>query len=193
MRLLTAFCSTLLLCALGFGQGGERALPGYCPYGCGPYVPMITTPSLTLQTVSPNPVGASNATNGLVAGATNSTLSEINGNTDSVYTVPTWYSGGGMPLVSPATNSIVGSMRMNAMRPERREQFEHIQHEGEHEGATQSWIYFASADQSLKSLEAASAAKGGHPTKKSYANDDVQRQNDQNGVVKWGGKNEKIQ
>lgn len=193
MRLCAAFLSTLLLCAFGSGQASERALPGYCPYGCGPYVPMITTPSLSLQTVSPNPAGASNATSGLVAGATNSTLSEINGNTDSVYTVPVWYSGGGMPLVSPATNSLVGSMRMNAARPERREQFDHIQHEGEHEGATQSWIYYASAGQGPKSLGAASAAKGVHPTKKSYTNDDVQRQNANNGVVKWDSKSEKIQ
>jgi hypothetical protein len=152
---------------------------------------MITTPSVSFTNVSPNPVGATNATSGLVAGATNSTLSEISGNTNSVYSVPVWYSGGGMPLVSPATNSVVGGMRINAMRHEYREQMEHAQ-QREPEAKPQSWVYFASVEQATGSLEAASAAKGAHPAKRSYTNDDVQRQNDQNDVVKWDGKTEKI-
>src|ERR1039458_1321718 len=76
--------------------------PGYgpCLYGCGPFVPLVTTPMVSLQTVSPNPVGASNATTGLVAGATDATLSEIPGSTSSVYTLPAWISGGGAPLMA---------------------------------------------------------------------------------------------
>ena len=95
MRTLSVLFSVLLLSVLGFGQSGQRGIPGYCPYGCGPYVPLITTPSLSFATVSPNPVGATNATGGLIAGATNSTLSEVSGNDDAVYTEPVWYSGGG--------------------------------------------------------------------------------------------------
>ena len=49
--------SILLLSVLSYGQDW-RGVPGYCPYGCGPYVPLITTPSLALTTFSPNPVGA---------------------------------------------------------------------------------------------------------------------------------------
>ena len=53
---------------------GQQPFPhptnGACFYGCGPYIPLITTPEVSLQTVSPNPVGASNATAGLIAGAT---------------------------------------------------------------------------------------------------------------------------
>jgi hypothetical protein len=192
MRTLSVFSSIFLLSALGLAQAGQRAIEGYCPYGCAPYVPMITTPIVSFTNVSPNPVGATNATSGLVAGATNSTLSEISGNTNSVYSVPVWYSGGGMPLVSPATNSVVGGMRMNAMRHEYRERMEHAQ-QREPEAKPQSWVYFASVEQATGSLEAASAAKGAHPAKRSYTNDDVQRQNDQNGVAKWDGKTEKIQ
>jgi len=36
----------------------------------GPFVPLVATPSLTLETAVPRQVGASNATDGLVAGAT---------------------------------------------------------------------------------------------------------------------------
>ncbi len=69
MPRFAVLCSILLLSVLSFGQN-ERAIARYCPYGCGPYVPLITTPSLSFATVSPNPVGATNATGGLIAGAT---------------------------------------------------------------------------------------------------------------------------
>ncbi len=187
MRFLSVVSSLLLLSALGFAQG-ERGIPGYCPYGCGPYVPMITTPSLSFATYSPNPVGATNSTTGLIAGATNATLSEINGNTSSVYTVPVWYSGGGMPLVDPATNSEIGSMRMNAARREFREHME--REEGERKSEARSWVYFASAQSGAGSLGAAATT---HPAKKAYTNQDVMQQNDKNGYVHYDGKTEKIQ
>ena len=183
--------SVLLLSVLGLAQNGERGITGYCPYGCGPYVPMITTPSLSFATYSPNPVGATNATGGLFAGATNATLSEINGNTNPVYTVPVWYSGGGMPLVSPATNSVVGGMRMNAMHPEYRERAEHA--EREHEAATGAWVYFASAEPGAQALGQASAATGVKPAKHTYSNQDIEQQNEKNGYVHYDGKTEKIQ
>jgi hypothetical protein len=189
MRIFTVLSSILLLSAMGFAQDGERSIPGYCPYGCGPYVPMITTPSLSLTTYSPHPVGATNATGGLFAGATNSTLSEINGETDAVYTVPVWYSGGGMPLVSPATNSVVGSMKLNGARPEYREHME--REKREREATMQAWVYFASGEP--RSLGAASAATGVKPTKRTYTNQDVQQQNDKNGYVHYDSKTEKIQ
>jgi hypothetical protein len=178
--------SVFLLSLVSVAQSGDRGVAGYCPYACGPYVPLITTPSISFETVSPNPVGATNATGGLRAGAANSTLSEITGNTDAVYTRPVWYSGGGMPLVSPATNSLVGDMRLT--HPERRA---HVEPARAHEAATQAWVYFASAETGARSLEA--AAKGAHPGKRSFTNDDVQRQNDKNGDVHYDGKSEKVQ
>jgi len=185
MRTLAVLSSIFLLSLLAVAQSGDRGVAGYCPYACGPYVPLISTPSLSFENVSPNPVGATNATGGLRAGAANSTLSEITGNTDAVYTRPVWYSGGGMPLVSPATNSLVGDMRL--AHPERREHFEG---ERAHEAAPQSWVYFASAEPGAGTLE---AAKGAHPAKRSFTNDDVQRQNEKNGDVHYDGKSEKIQ
>jgi hypothetical protein len=187
MRILTVFSSLLLLSVLGFAQ--ERSIPGYCPYGCGPYVPMITTPSLSFATYSPNPAGATDATTGLIAGATNGTLSEINGNTSSVYTVPVWYSGGGMPLVDPATNSEIGSMRMNAARREYREHMKREKGEGKVE--SRSWVYFASAQPGAGPLGA--GVTGTHPAKKSYTNSDVMQQNDKNGYVHYDSKTERIQ
>jgi hypothetical protein len=191
MRTFTVLSIILFLSVAGLAQSGDRGIAGYCPYGCGPYVPLITTPQLTFTTYSRNPVGATNATGGLLAGATNGTLSEANVDTSAVYTVPVWYSGGGMPLVAPATNSAVGSMRMNPPRHEYREHVEHPGHEREREATTQAWVYFASAESGGGSL--GTAATGAHPAKKNYTNSDVLQQNDKNGYVHYDGKTEKIQ
>ncbi|HEY1657516.1 MAG TPA: hypothetical protein VGG14_04170 [Candidatus Sulfotelmatobacter sp.] len=171
-------------------QEPARGFAGYCPYGCGPYVPLITTPSVSFQTISPNPVGARNATAGLVAGATDSTLSEESGNTSSVYTMPVWYSGGGMPLVAPAVNSPVGTMRPGRFEAMHREPEMH-----ERKAEPQAWTYIAAVapSEGVHSLEAASAATGVKPAKHSYTNEDVQKENDKNGYVHYDGKTEKIQ
>jgi hypothetical protein len=186
MRTLTLLCAVLLGSALAFGQSVVGGYAGYCPYGCGPYVPLITTPSLSFQTVSPNPVGATNATGGLLAGARNSTLSMTTGNTDAVYTVPVWYSGGGTPLVSPAVNAPVHPFRMGRM--EHREAMRH-----EHEGKRQAWIYFAALEETAGAAEAAAGAKGMKRAARTYTNADVERQNEATGTVKYDSKTEKIQ
>jgi hypothetical protein len=58
-----------------------------------PFVPLVTTPSATLATVSPSAVGAGNATFGNVVGATNATLSNefIAPPPIGVNTVPLFY------------------------------------------------------------------------------------------------------
>ncbi len=73
--------AVVLLAVAAFGQQPVPRIYGPClyGYGCGPYIPMVTTPEISLQQYSPNPVGASNATTGLIAGATNSTLSRDSG------------------------------------------------------------------------------------------------------------------
>lgn len=68
----------LLISALAFGQVAVQS--GYVTYGvpgeyAGPFVPLVVTPSVSLQQSSMSPVGASNATAGNVAGASNATLS----------------------------------------------------------------------------------------------------------------------
>src|SRR5579862_3262447 len=208
--------SVLLLSVLSYGQDW-RGVPGYRPYGCGPYVPLITTPSLALTTFSPNPVGATNATGGLIAGATNSTISEISGDTDAVYTVPVWYSGGQTPIISPITARSDHRGREHGMRefeaenrPERERgmrrmeaenQMEHGHMMSEHghmmrgmepgqemTGEQQpqpAWIFIGASQQPA-------AAGKWKPAKRTYTNEDVTRQNRQNGVVKYDGKTEKI-
>lgn len=185
MRTLTVLFSILLLSALGFGQTTAiRGYAGFCTYGCGPYVPLITTPQLSLELVSPNPVGATNATGGLVAGATNGTLSQVSGDLDAVYVMPVWYAGGGTPLVSPAVNLSVPETRMQRMAFGERA-------ERPSEAQRPAWIYFSHAEPAA--AQAASAAQGRQRAARTYSNEDVKRQNQQNGLVKYDSKTEKIQ
>jgi hypothetical protein len=199
--------SILLLSVLSCGQDW-RGIPGYCPYGCGPYIPLITTPSLALTTFSPNPVGATNATGGLIAGATNSTLSEISGDTDAVYTVPVWYSGGQTPVIPPiaagpdhrgrgmrefeAENHPERERGMRRMesenQPEHERRMRRMESEQETTGeqqAQQTWIFIGASQQPA-------AAGKGQRAKRAYSNDDVTRQTQQNGFVKYDGKTGKI-
>jgi len=186
MRTVTVICAILMLSAFGFGQTSFRAIPGYCPYGCGPYVPLLTTPQLWLGTVSPNPVGATNATGGLVAGATNGTLSEVPGNLSAVYTMPVWLAGGGTPLISPAVNAPIYESAAERMGFGERM---HRRGEGEQAG----WLYFSSAEQTASPVLAAHAARGRGRAARTYSNEDVRRQNQQNGAVKYDGRTLKIQ
>src|SRR5271169_3080168 len=98
MRSLNTLCMVLLLSGLAAAQatviGGTASnwAPAYGVYAA-PFVPRVTTPSVTLSTVSPSAVGASNATWGNVAGATNATLSDefIGPPPVGVFTQPVWY------------------------------------------------------------------------------------------------------
>src|SRR5450755_305294 len=102
MRPYLVLMAVVLMAVAALGQQPPTPHPTYngCLNGCGPYVPLVSTPMVSLQTVSPNPVGASNATTGLIAGATNGTLSQIQGSTSSVYTEAVWLQGGDAPLIS---------------------------------------------------------------------------------------------
>jgi hypothetical protein len=146
---------------------------------------------VSLQTVSPNPVGASNATAGLIAGATNGTLSQIQGSTSSVYTVPVWYQGGA-PLTTsqvhlwPEPAGREGHPMHEMMRDGMRE--EH----GAREEARAGWNYYTGREHTASAAQAASEAMGFRKAGHVYNNDDVTRQNDKNGTVKHGGKTEKL-
>ncbi|HZR64197.1 MAG TPA: hypothetical protein VFA85_03560 [Terriglobales bacterium] len=188
MRILSLFCATLLLSCAALAQAGVPAHPGYT--SCtGPYIPMVTTPQVSLETVSANPVGASNATYGLVAGATNSTLSisNVNGNLGGTYTQPVWYAGGTTPLISsPAVQLAVPVAEHQNMA--------RMEHWREHERAEgpRSWTYFASEETSSVS-EAASSARSAKRATRTITNQDVEQVNQNNGSVKYDGKTEKIQ
>jgi hypothetical protein len=188
MRLFTSAFASLLLCAVAFGQMPAQ---GAAHYGYGPYVPLITTPEVSFQTVSPNPVGASNATYGLQAGARNSTLSMLNGNTSSNYTEGDWYSGGGAPYISTPEVSLSprplhnGHIMMERPREEpRRERAEAEQ---------RNWTYFAAENETSSAVEAAGAAKSARHAGRTYTNQDVENENQKNGMVKYDDKTEKIQ
>jgi hypothetical protein len=188
MRPYFVLCAVVLMAVAAFGQ--QPPVPrvyGPCLYVCGPYVPLITTPMISLQTVSPNPVGARNATTGLIAGATNSTLSQIQGSTSSEYTEAVWYQGGDAPLTSPQIHMYpqpIGHaghfMREEHEMREAREE----QHGG--------WLYFSGSEHTSSAIEASAAAKGMKKASHVYTNEDVERQNQNNGMVKAQGKTQKM-
>ncbi len=187
MRPYLLFCTLVLVARMAFGQQEVPRVYGG-GYGFGPYAPLLSTPTISFETASPNSVGASNATTGLEAGATNSTVSQIEGSTNSSYSGSVWYQGG-----SPMTSSDVN------VSPEPIGQEAHRTGEFMGEGPSEDdareakgtqWEYF-SAPEYTTSLT--TVAKGPGPGKHTYINNDVTRQNDQNGAVKYNGKNEKLQ
>ena len=178
MRLLSVLCMLVLLSGLAAAQatviGGTASnwVPAYGVYAA-PYVPVVTTPSVTLSTVSPSSVGASNATFGLVAGATNSTLSsEFVGEPPvGVYTQPVWY--------GPSAAVEVGGGPMHG----------HMHGQMEQGG----FDFVATSWESSASVARLVAASG--PARKAartYTNQDVYRVIQNTGTVKYRGKTEHI-
>jgi hypothetical protein len=177
MRKLSVLCLLLLLSGLAAAQatiiGGTASnwVPAYGVYAV-PYVPLVTTPSVTLTTVSPSPVGASNATWGNVAGATNATLSDefIGQPPVGVYTQPVWYGP------SPALE--VGEPPHGNMHGQK-----------EHGSAT----FIAGPSEGMWSV--AQLVAGSAPSRKAsrtYTNQDVDRATQGTGTVKYRGKTEHI-
>lgn len=189
MRPYLVLCAVLLIAVAALGQQPVPRVNGPCFYGCAPFVPLIATPMISLETASPNPVGATNATTGLIAGATNSTLSQIEGSTSSVYTVPVWYQGGA-PLTTPAVSLWPESIgrephRMRGSMGEERG----VPERGPRQKAPREWLYFTGPEYTT---DLAGVAKGPGKGAHVYTNDDVTRQNDKNGTVKYDGKTEKM-
>jgi hypothetical protein len=190
MRPFVLICAFTLVAVAAFGQqpGPHPYIPGY-GYGYGPFAPLVTTPMISFETVSPNPVGASNATTGLVAGATNSTVSELEGSTSSSYTEAVWYQGGA-PLMAPEVNLFPEPLGMRARHGMMmKEQHGMMEEREAHHEERAAWTYFSGPEYTTP---VAGAAKNG-PSKHSYTNDDVTRQNNNNGNVHYDSKTEKIQ
>jgi hypothetical protein len=205
MRPYLVLTAVIVMTAATFAQQ-PNPHPGYCGYGCGPYIPFLTTPEVSLQSVSPNPVGASNATTGLIAGATNSTLSQVQASSSSEYPVAVWYQGGA-PLMTPQ----VRLSPENTAR-EGREMHEGMMHEGMmHEGMMHrdmheammregrgergeeraSWSFYGGGMET-SAAEGTGTARTGKKATHTYTNDDVARETEKNGDVKYNGKTEKI-
>lgn len=190
MRSISVLCGLLLLCGFAAGQatviGGTAGnwIPAYGVYAA-PYVPLVTTPSVTLSTVSPAAAGASNATWGNVAGATNATLSDefIGQPPVGVYTEPVWY-GPSAPIEVP---SIVAGPYGPSIAFEGAPRREH-----RHAAQERAFDFIASRE-SMESVTSVRTGAGStrHATR-TYTNQDVDRVNQTNGTVKWDGKTEHI-
>src|SRR5215470_4648721 len=159
MRPYLVLCAVVLMAVAAFGQ--QTPAPrvfGPCLNTCGPYVPLVTTPEITFENVSPNPVGARNATTGLIAGATDSTLSQIQGDTSSVYSEAVWYHGGDAPLVSPEIHLNLQTIG-HAGRP--MHEMHELREEREvREEKREGWIFYSGSAHTSSAVEASAAAKG---------------------------------
>ncbi len=175
MRLLNTFCMILLLSGLAAAQatiiGGTASnwAPAYGVYAA-PFVPLVTTPSVTLATVSPSPAGASNATFGNVAGASNATLSIVSPPPVGVYTQPVWY--------GPSAGAEASAEPMPGER--------HGQRAHGFDAGVAGW----QSSQSVRQLMA--SATGSRKASRTYTNQDVDQVNQTNGTVKYDGKTEHI-
>jgi len=188
MRAVSVSCLILLLCGLALGQatimGGTASTwaPAYGYYAA-PFVPLVRTPEITLSTVSPNAVGASNATFGLVAGATNATLSDefIAPPPVGVYTVPVW---NGQPPEGLYTEPIwygpsIGEAPLHKQM-----------HAGKHREKERAFDFIAGPTAEVATWRAASGPA--RKASRTYTNQDIDRVNQSNGSVKYDGKTEHI-
>jgi len=184
MRLFTV-SAVLFLSSLA---GAQTPIHGYTGSGYGPYIPLITTPQISLQARSTGPmVGATNATAGLQAGARNSTLEMGTGNEGAEYTQPVWYSGGTTPEIShPAVQLPHGGPA-----PEMMTHMEHMMMGHEHDATVKAWTYFGETEVS-SATEASAAAKSGKRATRTITNQDIDQENQKTGTVKYDGKTETI-
>ena len=172
MRLVILLSVALLLTGLAAGQTtqaivivGNGNASTYSVYS----MPLVTTPSVSLQTVLPAPVGASNATLGNSAGARNATLSMVNANPANVYTQPVWYAPQSPSLVIESNGGTTPQM------------------------TTRAADYYGAG--SFEGQGAARMVAASGPAKKAsrtYTNEDVDRFNQNTGNVKYDGKTEKV-
>jgi hypothetical protein len=185
MRSLKTLSMILLLSGLAAAQttviGGTASnwVPAYGVYAA-PFVPLVTTPSVTLATVSASAVGASNATFGNVAGATNATLSfssqpPAGAYTEAIwspsYTQPSWL-GQSSPLEA-STESVPSEGRSSR----RAHAFD---------------VGVASWQSSESATHLMASSTGTRKAGRTYTNQDVDQVNQKNGTVKYDGKTEHI-
>jgi len=188
MRVISVVCLLLLLCGFAAAQAtviGGTASYWAPPYGgyFGPFVPLVTTPSVSLSTVSPTAVGARNATFGNVAGATNSTLSPefVAPPPVGVYTEPVWY---GEPPSGPYTEPVRYGPAAEARRGP-----VHPRHEAEEH----PFDFMVAPRESRESVARLMAGSGpARKASRTYTNQDVDSVNQHNGTVKYDGKTEHI-
>jgi hypothetical protein len=189
---LKSLSLVLLLSGLAAAQattiGGYASnwAPAYGVYAA-PFVPLVVTPSVSLEAVSPSAVGASNATFGNVAGARNATLDIVTQPPVGVYTVPVWY--------GPKPGGIHGA----ALEMRHEHEMEMEMHGGMHERGMmheerERHIEIGIASfQSGQSVARLMANAGpARKASRTYTNADIDRFNQGTGSVKYDGKSEKL-
>ena len=184
MRQLLIFCLAIILPALAAGQA--TVISGYTvnwvPPGtyAQPFVPLLSTPSMSFESISPSPVGATNATAGNVAGATNATLS---------------VSPAG-PVVQYPPSLALGlenSSIESGAEPEARTEAES---RGEATASAETRpleLGVASFQDSYGVAQLAASSRARQQAKKLYTNLDVERMNQMTGMVKYEGKTERLE
>lgn len=178
MRQLTIFCFAIILPALAAGQA--TMISGYAvnwaPPGtyAQPFIPLVSTPSMSFENVSLSPVGASNATAGNVAGATNATLSVLPAG--PVEQLPP------SRALGPANSSI--------------ESRAEVESRGEATPSAETRpleLGAASFQDSYGVAQLAASSRERHEAKRLYTNLDVERMNQMTGIVKYEGKTERLE
>jgi hypothetical protein len=192
MRTLQLLCAILLFSALTFAQNMGRSYPGYagCFYGCAPFVPLVSTPMISFQTVSSNPVGATNATGGLTAGATNSTLESLPADSSADHTQVVWYWGANTVPTREVAETALAPTRHPMMEPMHHMEHMGMMHHGEEE---QGAVYMAGPVESESVTATAAAAGGARKATRTITNQDIDQLNQKTGMVKYDSKTEKIQ
>jgi hypothetical protein len=184
MRSLKSLYLVLLLSGLAAAQatvmGGTASnwVPAYGVYAA-PFVPLVTTPSVTLATVSPSAPGASNATFGNVAGATNATLSIFSQPPAGAYTQAIWSPPYTQPtLFGPSAVGETPTESVSEARPS------HRAHAFE--------VGVASWQSSTSVAHLMASSSGARKAGRTYTNNDVDQVNQKNGTVRYRGKTEHI-
>jgi len=180
MRLLNIFCTLVMLSSFAAAQatviGGYASNwpPNYGVYAT-PFVPLVTTPSVSLDSYSPLPAGASNATQGLVAGASNSTFDNVVSGPGAAFAVTHWY---GPAVEGPGAAAIEKQPEPEHSRVYRDQPFE-------------TGVAFFQSSEGVATL--AGLSKPAAKASRTVTNDDIDRMNQNTGTVKYESKTEKLQ
>jgi hypothetical protein len=141
---------------------------------------------ISLQTVSSNPVGATNATGGLTAGATNSTMESLPVESSTDHTQAVWYWG--------ANTIPTREVAETALAPIHHPMMEHMEHMGMmHHGEQEPAVYIAGPVESVSVMESAAGARSARKATRTITNQDIDQLNQKTGMVKYDSKTEKIQ
>ena len=184
MRQLTIFCIAIILPALAAGQA--TVISGYAVNGAPPgvyaepFVPLLSTPSMSFEDVSTSPVGASNATAGNVAGATNATLSVFPAG----------------PVVQHPPSMVLGPENWSIESGAEVEARAEAESRGEATASAETRpleLGVASFQDSYGVAQLAASSRARQQAKRLYTNLDVDRMNQMTGMVKYRDKTERVE